>query len=198
MNIGTLQRVCITRYRTGSHNLKIESGRTPHIPRDERYCSCNTSLQTIKHVLLECQSWWWDFLRFFREFYVLEWQRIFDLFAPWLANILSVYMYVVVPNFLYIVWIFVNISCLVVFQEMGRRKMDKSFPNKPGNQHVVRVTWLIRENQIRFPESGSVEERVKQLRWPLVYEFQIWETCFYQNRYVKIYQISVTVLSPLF
>ena len=48
------QRVCITRYRTGSHNLKIESGRTPHIPRDERYCSCNTGLQTIKHVLLEC------------------------------------------------------------------------------------------------------------------------------------------------
>ena len=48
------QRVCVTRYRTGSHNLKIEAGRTPHIPRDERYCSCNTGLQTVKHVLLEC------------------------------------------------------------------------------------------------------------------------------------------------
>ena len=48
------QRVCITRYRTGSHNLKIESGRTPHIPRDERYCCCNTGLKTVKHVLLEC------------------------------------------------------------------------------------------------------------------------------------------------
>ena len=48
------QRVCVTRYRTGSHNLKIEAGRTPHIPRDERYCCCNTGLQTVKHVLLEC------------------------------------------------------------------------------------------------------------------------------------------------
>ena len=48
------QRVCVSRYRTGSHNLKIEAGRTPHIPRDERYCCCNTGLQTVKHVLLEC------------------------------------------------------------------------------------------------------------------------------------------------
>lgn len=48
------QRVCVTRYRTGSHNLKIEAGRTPYVPRDERYCCCNTGLQTVKHVLLEC------------------------------------------------------------------------------------------------------------------------------------------------
>lgn len=48
------QRVCVTRYRTGSHNLKIEAGRTPYIPREERYCRCNIGLQTVKHVLLEC------------------------------------------------------------------------------------------------------------------------------------------------
>ena len=30
------QRVVVTRYRTGSHNLRIESGRTPYIPREER------------------------------------------------------------------------------------------------------------------------------------------------------------------
>ena len=48
------QRVCITRYRTGSHNLKIEAGRNPHVPRDERYCCCNTGIQTVRHVLLDC------------------------------------------------------------------------------------------------------------------------------------------------
>ena len=48
------QRVCVTRYRTGSHNLKIEAGRNPHVPRDERYCCCNTGIQTVRHVLLDC------------------------------------------------------------------------------------------------------------------------------------------------
>ena len=48
------QRVCVTRYRTGSHNLKIETGRNPHVPRDERYCCCNTGIQTVRHVLLDC------------------------------------------------------------------------------------------------------------------------------------------------
>ena len=48
------QRVCVTRYRSGSHNLRIEAGRTPYIPREERYCGCNTGIQTIEHVLLYC------------------------------------------------------------------------------------------------------------------------------------------------
>ena len=48
------QRVIITRYRTGSHNLRIESGRTPYIPREERLCLCNNDLQTISHVMLHC------------------------------------------------------------------------------------------------------------------------------------------------
>ena len=45
----------MTRYRTGSHNLRIESGRTPYIPREERLCSCNDDIQTVKHVLLDCR-----------------------------------------------------------------------------------------------------------------------------------------------
>ena len=48
------QRVCISRYRTGSHDLKIESGRITGTPRDERLCKCNTAIQTISHVLLHC------------------------------------------------------------------------------------------------------------------------------------------------
>ena len=49
------QRVLVTRYRTGSHNLRIESGRTPYIPREERLCICNGDIQTVKHVFLHCR-----------------------------------------------------------------------------------------------------------------------------------------------
>ena len=48
------QRVCISRYRTGSHNLKIESGRITNTDREERLCLCNTGIQSISHVLLHC------------------------------------------------------------------------------------------------------------------------------------------------
>ncbi len=48
------QRVIVTRYRTGSHNLRIESGRMLHIPREERLCKCDRDVQTVEHVLLHC------------------------------------------------------------------------------------------------------------------------------------------------
>ena len=49
------QRVIITRYRTGSHNLRIEKDRKiPNSNREDRICLCNTGVQTIKHVLLDC------------------------------------------------------------------------------------------------------------------------------------------------
>ena len=49
------QRICITRYRTGSHNLRIETGRkNPHIPREDRLCDCQRNIQTLKHCLLDC------------------------------------------------------------------------------------------------------------------------------------------------
>ena len=55
-NVFELEGVCLTRLRTGSHNLLIETGRcaNPKIPREQRLCNCGTNIQTISHVLLEC------------------------------------------------------------------------------------------------------------------------------------------------
>ena len=49
-------RITVTRYRTGSHNLKVETGRfaAPRIPREDRLCDCGTGVQTVKHCLLSC------------------------------------------------------------------------------------------------------------------------------------------------
>ena len=49
------QRISITRYRTGSHNLRIEKDRRlPNSRREDRICICNTGIQSIKHVFLTC------------------------------------------------------------------------------------------------------------------------------------------------
>ena len=49
------QRVCITRYRTGSNNLSIEKGRMyGNVAREDRLCACNMVIQSLKHVLLDC------------------------------------------------------------------------------------------------------------------------------------------------
>ena len=50
------ERVITSRYRCGSHNLKIESGRlcNPKIPRDDRLCMCNNGIQSLHHCLFEC------------------------------------------------------------------------------------------------------------------------------------------------
>ena len=50
------ERVHITRIRTGSHNLLIETGRftNPKIPRELRVCLCGNDVQTLRHVLMEC------------------------------------------------------------------------------------------------------------------------------------------------
>ena len=55
-NILEWERILITRYRCGSHNLRIETGRlcNPSIPRIERYCSCSTDVQSLHHVLFDC------------------------------------------------------------------------------------------------------------------------------------------------
>ena len=49
-------RVIISRYRSGSHNLYIDTGRmsNPAIPRDERLCTCDTEIQTVEQCLLRC------------------------------------------------------------------------------------------------------------------------------------------------
>ena len=55
-NILECERVVLTRYRSGSHNLKIETGRlhNPTIPRDERLCRCNMGIQSLSHILFHC------------------------------------------------------------------------------------------------------------------------------------------------
>ena len=55
-DIFEIERIHLTRIRTGSHNLQIETGRfaNPKIPRDLRFCICGDNIQTLRHVLLEC------------------------------------------------------------------------------------------------------------------------------------------------
>ena len=50
------ERVLLTRYRSGSHNLRIETGRLccPKIPREDRTCVCETAVQSLRHCLFEC------------------------------------------------------------------------------------------------------------------------------------------------
>ena len=47
------EQITISRYRCGSHNLIIETGRmcNPKIPREDRMCDCNTDVQTLYHCL---------------------------------------------------------------------------------------------------------------------------------------------------
>ena len=54
-NILEMERILLSRYRSGSHSLRIETGRMnkPPIPRDERLCCCNTDVQSLHHVLLD-------------------------------------------------------------------------------------------------------------------------------------------------
>ena len=56
MNILETERITISRYRSGSHNLRIETGRlsNPQVPREERICRCGTGIQSLRHVLSEC------------------------------------------------------------------------------------------------------------------------------------------------
>ena len=49
------QRVLSTRYRTGSHNLRIEKDRRfPNSKREDRVCQCNMGVQTVHHVIMVC------------------------------------------------------------------------------------------------------------------------------------------------
>ena len=49
-----IERIHITRFRTGSHNL-IEIGRfIPGMSREMRICSCSNDVQSLRHVLMEC------------------------------------------------------------------------------------------------------------------------------------------------
>ena len=46
-------RLIVTKYRTSSHYLHINTGRAANIPRNDRVCKCG-QLQTLCHVLFNC------------------------------------------------------------------------------------------------------------------------------------------------
>lgn len=48
------ERILLTRFRTGSHSLQIEIGRFSNTPRQNRLCVCGTNVQSLKHILFEC------------------------------------------------------------------------------------------------------------------------------------------------
>ena len=48
------EREMVTRFRTGSHSLAIETGRYSNTPRENRLCSCGDGVQTVWHVFAEC------------------------------------------------------------------------------------------------------------------------------------------------
>ena len=47
-------RILLTRYRCGSHKLRIETGRWDKTPQSDRLCKCNKESQTVEHVLYRC------------------------------------------------------------------------------------------------------------------------------------------------
>ena len=49
-------RKTITRYRAGSHDLRIQSGRLAQTDRCNRLCSCGNDVQTLKHMIFECTN----------------------------------------------------------------------------------------------------------------------------------------------
>ena len=56
-NIMEVERMLVTRYRTGSHSLSIELGRYSNIPRMNRLCICG-KLQSVWHLFVECPLTW--------------------------------------------------------------------------------------------------------------------------------------------
>ena len=49
-----IERILVTRFRTGSHSLAIELGRYSATARENRLCLCRTNVQTVWHVFMEC------------------------------------------------------------------------------------------------------------------------------------------------
>ena len=50
------KRTVITQFRTGSHYLRIQTGRMREESRDSRLCKCNIELQTVEHLLFKCPN----------------------------------------------------------------------------------------------------------------------------------------------
>ena len=52
-NLTENERILLTRFRTGSHSLAIETGRFSNTPRENRLCLCG-SVQTVLHIFTDC------------------------------------------------------------------------------------------------------------------------------------------------
>ena len=53
----------LSRLRTGSHNLKIETGRQSRIPKEFRLCNCG-EVEDEPHFLLECVNYYNERLKY--------------------------------------------------------------------------------------------------------------------------------------
>ena len=73
-NILETDRLIITKYRTGCHYLKVETGRWTRIPHNERLCSCGIEIQDLSHVILQCEK-----LTSYRTFNVNDLYSFFHL-----------------------------------------------------------------------------------------------------------------------
>ena len=49
-------RITITKFRTGSHHLRIQTGRMTEENRYSRLCKCNMDIQTVEHMLFSCPN----------------------------------------------------------------------------------------------------------------------------------------------
>ena len=48
------ERLIISKYRTGGHRLKVQTGRYEGAARDSRLCKCKNETQTLEHVIFRC------------------------------------------------------------------------------------------------------------------------------------------------
>ena len=49
-----IERIRVTRFRTGSHSLAIELGRYSNIAPINRTCVCGLNVQSVWHIFMEC------------------------------------------------------------------------------------------------------------------------------------------------
>ena len=54
--INERDRSYITKYRTGSHKLRIHTGRINKEAQHERLCICQNDIQTLGHVIFDCTN----------------------------------------------------------------------------------------------------------------------------------------------
>ena len=49
------ERIILSKYRTGGHSLKIRTGRFEGLQIENRLCKCQKDIQTLQHVIFQCE-----------------------------------------------------------------------------------------------------------------------------------------------